>query len=76
MKDTCPLWTKTADLTKDYGHELAPSCPVISACPETRCIFIDSITKLSQEDAINTESKLIALREELEKRKNIKVVDN
>jgi hypothetical protein len=45
---------------------MSANCPVSSVCPETRCAFIDPITKLSQEDVINTEKKLEALREELE----------
>ena len=62
---TCLLWTKTADLAKDYGHEMSRNCPMVSVCTGESCIFLDPIKKLSEEDAINTEVKLTALREEL-----------
>ena len=62
----CSLWTKTADLAADRGFHMSRTCPVVEVCKGTRCAFIDPITKLSQEDAINTEKKLEALREELE----------
>jgi len=62
----CSLWTKTADLAEDRGFHMSHTCPVVEVCSGERCAFIDPITKLSQEDAINTEKKLEALREELE----------
>jgi hypothetical protein len=64
----CELWKKTADLAKDRGFNMSDKCPMISVCSGERCAFIDPITKLSQEDAINTEQKLQTLREELKQR--------
>lgn len=61
----CILWNKTSALAKDRGFTMSVKCPVVEVCKGTRCTFIDPITKLSQEDAINTKDKLEALREEL-----------
>jgi hypothetical protein len=63
----CILWQRTTDLAKDYGHDMSQSCPLTGVCEGTKCAFLDPITALAAKDAVNTERKLSALRQELSK---------
>ncbi len=66
LKPGCVLWTKTADLAKDYGHEMGVVCTMARYCDRTRCTFKEAIIKTADQiEKLNTKQKLIELRQEL-----------
>ena len=67
MKEACHLWSKTRDLAKDYGESMSERCPLDAVCQRKACAMIAPIKNLAAQEPINTEGRLVALREELKK---------
>ncbi len=61
----CLLWVKTRNLTKNFGCDMGAHCAMESNCDQDRCVFIDSIKKIAEVDAIKVKKGLEELRQEL-----------
>ncbi len=65
LKPGCVLWVNTKDLSMDYGHIMSDTCPLDDVCVGKRCAFLEPITTIAAQDAINIQKKLNNLRDEL-----------